>query len=297
VSPGDSESPPPADRPLDAVTRREVFDPALRHLDSALVDGDPVFRGPDARAAFYQTRRLLIAAAQRAIAASASCDRYVLRGSVCLSAWFGDRARRPKDLDLVVRPADILPSDPRGLALLETLRSDVAREVRATGVSFIEDRVRTESIWTYERAEGRRLLFPWRPAPETDDWLQIDVVYCEPLVTEPVRHEDESGAVWFASREEQLAWKILWLFTDSYPQGKDLYDAVLLAESTPLSRRLLRAVFDGKNERWDARLDDDAFVRDLAIDWPNFALDYPELASGTGEAWKDRLAQALRLVA
>ena len=29
-----------------------------------------------------------------------------------------------------------------------------------------------------------------------------------------------------------LAWKLLWLATDTYPQGKDLYDAVLLAENT-----------------------------------------------------------------
>lgn len=34
--------------------------------------------------------------------------------------------------------------------------------------------------------------------------------------------------------ELSLAWKVQWLITDMYPQAKDLYDAVLLAERTPL---------------------------------------------------------------
>ncbi|PYC74957.1 hypothetical protein C7C45_03455 [Micromonospora arborensis] len=33
-----------------------------------------------------------------------------------------------------------------------------------------------------------------------------------------------------------LAWKLLWLATDRYPQGKDLYDAALLAEHTTVTK-------------------------------------------------------------
>ena len=47
-----------------------------------------------------------------------------------------------------------------------------------------------------------------------------------------------------ASNEESLAWKLLWLFSDFYPQGKDRYDAVLLAERTALRSSLLKTVLE-----------------------------------------------------
>lgn len=48
--------------------------------------------------------------------------------------------------------------------------------------------------------------------------------------------------MWVASDEESLAWKLLWLYSDIHPQGKDLYDAVLLAERTALQTSLLKTV-------------------------------------------------------
>lgn len=46
-----------------------------------------------------------------------------------------------------------------------------------------------------------------------------------------------------AARELSLAWKPMWLVGDLYPQGKDLYDAVLLAERHRLPNALLQEVF------------------------------------------------------
>ncbi|MFG2526860.1 hypothetical protein [Streptomyces sp. NPDC048516] len=43
-----------------------------------------------------------------------------------------------------------------------------------------------------------------------------------------------------AARALSLAWKVLWLVSDLHPEGKDLYDALLLAESTELPSALLR---------------------------------------------------------
>nr|WP_236646982.1 hypothetical protein [Micromonospora acroterricola] len=37
-----------------------------------------------------------------------------------------------------------------------------------------------------------------------------------------------------------LAWKLLWLATDMYPQGKDLYGAFLLGEHTAVDQALVR---------------------------------------------------------
>jgi hypothetical protein len=85
-----------------------------------------------------------------------------------------------------------------------------------------------------------------------------------------------------ASRELSLAWKVQWLAADqagaARVAGKDLYDAVLLAEldgvrlPPRLRRRVLRDVPDP-----DA-------VRGWAVDWAG---------PGDPRAWLDRLAMAL----
>ena len=61
------------------------------------------------------------------------------------------------------------------------------------------------------------------------------MVFCEDLpvapVVTPIPHaEGPPSQLRTATRELSVAWKLLWLETDSNPQAKDLYDAVLLAE-------------------------------------------------------------------
>ncbi|WP_164545204.1 nucleotidyl transferase AbiEii/AbiGii toxin family protein [Antribacter gilvus] len=153
-----------------------------------------------------------------------------------------------------------------------------------------------EDIWTYERAEGRRLLVPYdidQPGPWPEATVQIDIVFDEALAVDPVEVAlTPSGARLRAAPPElQLAWKILWLTTDGFPQGKDLYDAVLLAEAVDVPWPLLAEVL-----RPERRADADAFtaekILDLDVDWDNHLAGSPGTA-GTQRDWLDRLAIAL----
>lgn len=86
------------------------------------------------------------------------------------------------------------------------------------------------------------------------------------------------------------------LCANRYPQPKDLYDAVLLAEDTPLSLELLRRVYKAKGEKWVHDRDASHMCDWGGIEWQGFALEYPELAAGNTTTWSQRLVGALRLV-
>jgi hypothetical protein len=94
-----------------------------------------------------------------------------------------------------------------------------------------------------------------------------------------------------ASASLSLAWKLLWLATDTYPQGKDLYDAVLLAEHTTVDQDLVRQLM-----RPELGTEADAFTAETVlswqVDWTNFTDEYPAI-TGTAEQWTRRLALAL----
>ena len=101
---------------------------------------------------------------------------------------------------------------------------------------------------------------------------------------------DDGGpatVVWSASREMSLVWKVRWLAadraSDGQVAGKDVYDAVLLAEldGVRLPDRLRRAVLRA--------IPNPDSVRDWAVDWTGVAVSEPE-------QWLDRLAAALRRV-
>lgn len=107
-----------------------------------------------------------------------------------------------------------------------------------------------------------------------------------------------------ASPELSLAWKLLWLFTDAYPQGKDLYDAVMLAERYPLSQplldRMVAAVCEENGEYWRKGLFagsfDDAFEENFVdIEWLTFAAEYPWVDPDL-EGWVDRLKDAMPML-
>ncbi|MFD8480172.1 nucleotidyl transferase AbiEii/AbiGii toxin family protein [Kitasatospora sp. NPDC059673] len=272
------------------ATQPAVFDPALKQFDNAYRAGEPRFTDPALCAAWYAARRTAMDTVLAAVAASGWAGHLVLRGSVVLKAWFGDAAREPGDLDFVVTPADWMLDDPRTADLFDSL----TRAVAATSgpIRFRPEQSATEDIWTYERAPGRRLMLVWEADGLPDGTLQLDFVFNEelPVPAEPL--EVAPGAVLnVAGRELSLAWKLLWLATDSYPQGKDVYDAALLAGSTRLRYTVLRDIFAAADIRFATRpIGPDSVPAET--EWHHFAAEYPHLAGDEADH-RRRLAAAL----
>ena len=164
-----------------------------------------------------------------------------------------------------------------------------------------------DGTWTYAEYDtpGVRLIIPWHAEGLPPGEIRLDFARDELLPEPPVWTLVPRGdggtptAVRTASRELSMAWKLLWLHNDSRvggrAHGKDLYDAVLLAEAdgTRLTPRLLRAVF-----RRTAQL---AAVEDFSlatmtrwdVDWAGFQARHPWV-TGTARDWLRRLARALR---
>ena len=286
--------------------RPDVFDPALKQYPRAFVKGPPAAES-EARA-LDAARSGLLRTCLHGLASSSVRDALVLRGSLTLEAWFPDRARRAHDIDFVVRDAASAPDSASAQTLLTGIREAMCGALMARDVHVLDDEIALDAIWTYERAEGRRLSVPWIFAGSMRDAIQIDIVFREPLQDAPTlevlrytadthgyREVPAGPSLWYASRAESLAWKLLWLGTDMYPQAKDLYDAVLLAEHAPLPFELLHRVFEAKGEKW-AHGSDTTYIRDWNIEWESFALEYPELAAGNAVAWRERLIGALKLL-
>src|SRR5262249_60513008 len=130
-----------------------------------------------------------------------------------LETWFPDRARRARDIDLVVRDPECEPDSAPASALLSQISQSMKAALEAVGVRVLHDAIPIDAIWTYERAEGRRISIPWLYAGSLKDAIQVDVVFREPLQDRPaleaIRPAIESGgyrdatpALWFASRAE-----------------------------------------------------------------------------------------------
>src|SRR6185295_8653574 len=90
------------------LRRQDVFDPALKHYPDAFVKGP--LRDLEMARELEMARAPLLRRAVRAIAQSVR-ELVVLRGSVALAAWFPGRARRPHDIDLIVRDPTCTPDD------------------------------------------------------------------------------------------------------------------------------------------------------------------------------------------
>ena len=278
--------------------RPVVFDPALRHFPHALRAGDPRFADTDIARRWLAARRLVTGHVLHALADSAWAHYLVLRGSLLLRAWFGDAAREPGDIDFVVRPSELSVEGAAGRNLVRDLiRRASSPQPACGGVRILADQVRVDDIWTYERARGRRVVFPWEADGLPVGAVQCDLVFGEQLPVEASRvaiADGSGGAVslWAAPRALSLAWKLLWLVTDCSPQGKDLFDAVLLAERTSLSAELLRRVFVDADclKQLPAR---DDFPSDFDVDWVAFAAEYPHLTNDA-RCLPRRLADALR---
>jgi hypothetical protein len=292
-------SPVPPDPRL---SRPEVFDPSLRHFRHGMRLGEPTFADAKLAAKWRRARRHVMDHLLRIVVESPWRGNLVLRGSLVLSAWFAERAREPGDIDWVVQPHTALISQP----LATQLTCGIVALVRerpftgSGGCEILGDDIVTDDIWTYERAPGRRIVVPFRCGELPSGFVQMDFVFGEELPLPPVqtkipREDGTRGTLVFtAGRELSLAWKILWLLSDNYPQGKDLYDAVLLAESTPISRQLLERVLDDPTKDVDLlrSLTPGLPTLTRVDDWDDFAREYPQIG-GTFDHWKGRLLAAL----
>ena len=167
--------------------RPQIFDPALKHYSRAFRPGDPTFASPEAAARWHASRRLATDHVLRALAASPWGEYLVLRGSRLMKAWFGDAAREPGDLDYVVTAAGAKPADPWAAKLLSGVAAAVGARPRPRGVAFQMQHMATDDIWTYERAEGRRIVFPWHAPYAPGGAVQVDVVFGETLAETPTQ--------------------------------------------------------------------------------------------------------------
>ncbi|MFI0712477.1 nucleotidyl transferase AbiEii/AbiGii toxin family protein [Streptomyces inhibens] len=281
------------------MSRPAVFDPALKQFSHAYRAGEPRFEDEASGRAWHRARRTALDVVLAGVADGPWARHLVLRGSVLMATWFRDAARDPGDLDFVVVPQDWAMDGPRTAGLFEGIAQDAAAASDGGPVRIDAAGMVTEDIWTYERVPGRRMLLPWTAPGTAGGTVQLDVVFHEPLPAPPELTAlrplgDGPGCrVLAASPALSLAWKLLWLVTDFYPQGKDLYDAVLLAEHTPLPYELVRDAFvlggvDGLRPAGSWWID----TLRVADGWEHFTADCPWV-TGTADSYRERLGRAL----
>jgi len=287
-----------------------AFDPALKHFTTAFRVAEPTFDDPAAAAPWHAARRAALDTVLAGVVEGGYRDALVLRGSALLAGWFGAAAREPGDLDFVVVPADWRIEEERTDRMLAGIASAAARVGARLpeGPSIHAAEARSEFIWTYERVPGRRMVLPWSAPGVPGGSVQLDFVFGEQLPDPPrPARVALSGApglpgteLLAASPELSLAWKLVWLGTDLHPEGKDLYDAVLLAERFPLRYELLQQVF-WLLEETPGGSTLTLTLEDLeeavgAYGWHHFAEEYPQLAQPEQRHFGERLLAAVRPV-
>ncbi|WP_327147339.1 nucleotidyl transferase AbiEii/AbiGii toxin family protein [Nocardia sp. NBC_01329] len=279
------------------------------------------FTEPEDGVEWLAARRAVIDHVLAAIAQSPWSARLVLRGSALAKAWFGGRAREPGDLDFVVHHRLWRLDEPSVEEMLADIVADaVAMSRRAGSTVFIDRKVffRDEigDDYRYGGLPGERLVLSWHGRGQVGT-VQIDFAFDEPLHDPPeptlIPRSGPPGppmVLQAVSKRLSLAWKIAWLAADaglgaaadddqepdcSGPLGKDLYDAVLLAEHCRLPGDLLDAALQSCRipalAALDAPLD---VIVEIAndVDWSTFAADHPLLA-GAHEQFVWRLVVAL----
>jgi hypothetical protein len=288
---------PPRD---DESTENLIFEPATQQYRRAFRRGDPVLP-PDEMERWHAARREVMRHLLDVVSGTEWAGHLVLRGSLALKAACGTEAREPGDIDWVVRPSDLRMDQPEAHRLLDGILRVVAANTSSHSVKIDAGAVVRNDIWTYERAPGHRIAFPWSCGSLPPSLVQMDFVFEQKLHVPPSVIRLTLGdlpevPVLAASNEESLAWKLLWLFSDIYPQGKDLYDAVLLAERTPLRSSLLKTVLEDAGE-WNPKWISETFplrsaCHQRSVDWENFRKECPWV-EGTCEAWVARLQKAI----
>lgn len=274
-----------------------IFEPALLQFSSAYRVGEPVF----ADLAFQMEWRLLRAQlwriVLRIISTSIFKDELICRGSYVLKQWYPKLAREPGDLDWVVRDPSHDINGQWSNDLFEFLQ-ELPRNILFAQAGVVLGRAAIDDIWTYDRVPGKRIVFYWQTARLGYIPIQMDFVFREVLWKEPVLLQMNADSplqaeVWVTDKELALAHKLLWISTDLHPQGKDLYDAVLLAENTPISVDLLtHAIVDSERLQRNQVLVNLDFDRTY-INWDWFQREYPHI-SGTESDWLNRLKAALK---
>lgn len=279
---------------VDDAERVSIFEPALKQYARAFRLGDPAFADASGRARWLAARNAVLEHVLGIIARSPWRESLVLRGSVLLRAFFGDAARAPGDIDWVVLPPKLAASDAAATRMIDDIARRIAAAPQAGEATIDVTRAARDAIWTYSRAEGVRLAFVWTVDGLPPGTMQLDFVFREPLRVAPVETTipTATGVVSLlgATLELSLAWKLLWLGSDMYPQGKDLYDAVLLAERTTLPPGLLEQIVADSDNGWPTTLPLE--MGSWPVDWANFKLEYPWIA-GELDEWKRRLSAAL----
>lgn len=139
-------------------------------------------------------------------------------------------------------------------------------------------------------------MLPWAAPGLPGGQVQLDFVFNEPLRRRPSRWRWRGSRCWALGRELSLAWKLMWLVGDMYPQGKDLYDAVLLAEDRVLPYPLLEEVFRQSGE-WESGGVHEPPVLEVfdgfrGTDWSTFEQEYPGI-DVSGDRHARRLLELL----
>ncbi|MFJ9340625.1 nucleotidyl transferase AbiEii/AbiGii toxin family protein [Streptomyces sp. NPDC101733] len=275
-----------------------VFDPALKHFTHGYRVADGVV-DPAVRPAWQAARRRALDAVARGVARSGWADSLVLRGSMLMAGWFGEAAREPHDLDFVVVPRGWDMGEPRTGSMLEAVGRAAGHAAAEEGdLTISAEGAVHEDIWTYERVPGRRLVLPWSAPGLPGGQVQLDFVFNERLPAAPEPARVAGVRLMAATPELSLAWKLVWLATDMYPHGKDLYDAVLLAEECTAPYALVHTVFRESGEwfppksPWDSPLTLEAFAEVERADWDLFRAEYPGVG-GSAATYAQRLRTAL----
>ncbi|MFE5599619.1 nucleotidyl transferase AbiEii/AbiGii toxin family protein [Streptomyces coelicoflavus] len=286
--------------PGNDVTQRPVFDPALKQYQNAYRATDPSFTDPERGSTWRAARRRALDLVLAAVADSEWVDSLVLRGSMLMSTWFGEQAREPGDLDFVVVPRSWRIDAGRTERMLTAI-AEAAGARAGTGGDGVDVGISArgavvEDIWTYDRVPGLRMVLPWGSPGLPGGHVQLDFVFGERLPEPPEPVELPGGAVLYAATPGlSLAWKLMWLINDMHGQGKDLYDAVLLAERHPLSRELLHEVFRLSGEWPYSReriLLEDVVEAAGYVEWNHFVTEYPRFRD-RGDEFAERLVRAV----
>lgn len=297
---GDGLAEPIKDYPnafrLPRMGGEERFDPALKHYARAFREDEPAFDDDDQRDRWHQAEAAALEHVLRAIAGSSWSERLVLRGSATMPLWFWAAARVPHDLDWVMADPGVASGSDQAKRMLDSIATLVTEagtdaQVAPDQPRFDPAQVASDAIWTYERADGVRLTFGWTVPGLPPGKTQCDFVFGEPLWEPPQWHAfpGDNGADYrlrIVSPELSLAWKFIWLQEDWYPQAKDLYDAVLLAEfCTHLPEAVRKGVVATLGDEWGGIRDQ----RDIApwwagvwqrledVDWAAFVREYPHV--------------------
>ena len=306
----------------------DVFDPALKHLPTALRKGDPSFATDADRLLWTRQRADALTAIVARIGASTLRTQLVVRGGITLGAWFPAQARPAKDADFVVVPPTLAVKSEQGQALIAQIAAVLREPFETPDWRVDGEQLGVDSIWEYERAEGRRFQLAFTTSSGPRSSVQLDVVFGETLHQAPeslplksisltcphgeTPYRSSPSTILAATMQESLAWKVLWLCTDMWPQGKDLYDAVLLAEALSedaieSARELITEViasaaksYGGPPEArvvpdWRESLRTDLLREHVAFEWKHLGNDSPHLAHLKADELSARLFKALRV--